>query len=353
MKNTEIFDLSSAKSENEKILKYAAEKIRQGGLVVFPTETVYGLGANALDPLAAKKIYEAKGRPSDNPLIIHLADAKDAEKYCYVPELFNKFASKFMPGPLTVIMPKKLIVPYEVTGGLDTVAVRVPENGIANKLIEYAGVPIAAPSANVSGRPSPTKAEHVIEDLYGRVDIILNGGESVYGLESTIIKIDGDSVKLLRPGKITPEELKKVTDNLIIDSAVLKKMSENEHPTAPGMKYRHYSPKANLIILEGEQGNIRNFLKSEYKKSDVGILCYDEDIPYICDGEEFDAAKVVSMGKLNAPEQHAHNLFAALRAFDTNEKIKTIYTYLSDTHGIGFAVFNRMMKASGHTIKKV
>lgn len=352
MKNTEIFHLSSDENENDRILKYSAEVIKNGGLVVFPTETVYGLGANALSKDAAKKIYEAKGRPSDNPLIIHLASASDAEKYCVVPEIFYSFANKFMPGPLTVIMPKKDIVPYEVTGGLDTVAVRVPENKVANKLIKYAGVPIAAPSANVSGRPSPTKAAHVIEDLFGRVDIILDGGESVFGLESTIIKLDFDSVQLLRPGKITPEDLKLVTDNIIIDPSILKKMGENERPTAPGMKYRHYSPKADLVILEGGISDIRTFMKGEYMKTYIGILCYDEDISYIC-GDETDKQRLVSMGKINSPEEHAHNLFAALRNFDTNTNVKTIYTYLPSRQGVGFAVYNRMMKASGHTIKKL
>ena len=228
--------LDAKKDEN---IEKAAVILKNGGIVAFPTETVYGLGGNGLSKESAEKIYAAKGRPSDNPLILHLADPMQAENYCYTEPMYYTLAAAFMPGPLTVIMKKKDSVPYTTTGGLDTVAVRVPLDESARKLISLCGFPVAAPSANLSGSPSPTKAEHVIGDLSGRVDAILCGGECEIGLESTIVKIEGEHLTLLRPGAITPDMLKEVFPNVVVDDCTTRKYGENETPAAPGMKYRH------------------------------------------------------------------------------------------------------------------
>ena len=234
-------------------IKDAAECIKNGGLVVFPTETVYGLGANALDDKAAAKIFAAKGRPSDNPLITHLAAVEDAEKYCETNELFYKLANRFMPGPLTVILPKKLrngkpVIPDTVTGGLPNAAIRIPSNPTAHALIEAAGVPVAAPSANISGSPSPTTLRHVVEDMYGRVDIIIDGGDSDIGLESTVVLLCGGEPRLLRPGAVTFEELRQICGDITADRAVYEKT--DGIPLSPGMKYRHYAPRARVIMLD-------------------------------------------------------------------------------------------------------
>ena len=245
--------------------------LRAGKLVVFPTETVYGLGASALDETAATKIYAAKGRPSDNPLIIHLASATDADKYAFTSPCYEKLAKLFMPGPLTVVLTKKECIPLSVTGGLNTVAVRVPSHPIAHKLLEAAKIPIAAPSANRSGRPSCTTVAHVIDDMNGTVDAILDGGESELGLESTILLPRGDNeVILLRPGAITIEMLIENGFSVSLDKAVTEKPRENEKPLAPGMKYRHYAPKASLILLDGSFDKIADFMKS--MPSDPAIL---------------------------------------------------------------------------------
>ena len=235
---TECIQISVLAAQDADLLR-AAEILRRGGLVVFPTETVYGLGGNGLDGTAAKKIYAAKGRPSDNPLIIHIATPEDAEQYAVTHPLYYRLASAFMPGPLTVILPKRENVPKSVTGGLDTVAVRCPSHPVAHRLIELAGIPIAAPSANLSGKPSPTCAEDVICDLSGRVDMILDGGACDIGLESTIVKIDGDSLTLLRPGGITYDALCMVCDKVTVADAVMHQLAANERPLSPGMKYRH------------------------------------------------------------------------------------------------------------------
>ena len=220
---------------DEADLSAASKIIREGGLVVFPTETVYGLGGDATNPSSAEKIYKAKGRPSDNPLIIHIADPEDAEPYAVTSEAYYRLAKAFMPGPLTIILPKKQTIPYRTTGGLENVAVRCPSHPIARALIAKAGVPIAAPSANLSGKPSPTCARHVIEDLSGRVDMIIDGGDSDIGLESTIIQLDGNTATLLRPGAITADALRCVCENVTVANAVLNQLGEGERPLSPGM----------------------------------------------------------------------------------------------------------------------
>ena len=316
----------------------AAEIIRNGGLVAFPTETVYGLGGNGLMEEAASRIYAAKGRPSDNPLILHISDPMDAEKYCFVNPLYYTLAAAFMPGPLTVIMPKRPIVPYTVTGGLDTVAIRVPSDPIAHRFLELCGVPVAAPSANISGRPSPTAAEHVIEDMSGRIDMILCGKECEIGLESTIVKLDDDHLTLLRPGAITPSMLESVFPCVSIDDCSMRPIGSDEKPAAPGMKYRHYAPNAKVIILEGEKDKILAFQKSAAENNDTGILCYEEHVSCLS------GKYVFSMGQ--NPSDMAKILFARLREFDSFKEITTIYAAMPPVEGIGMAVRNRLMKAA-------
>ena len=326
-------------------LSEASEIILAGGTVVFPTETVYGLGGNALLADAAKKIYTAKGRPSDNPLIIHVADPKDAEKYAYVSDIYYRLAEAFMPGPLTVIMPKRDCIPLSVTGGLDTVAVRCPSHPVARALIKKCGVPIAAPSANISGRPSPTSAKYVEEDMLGRVDMIIDGGECEIGLESTIVKIDGESLTLLRPGAITYDALCCVCENVEIAPAVTDKLAENERPLSPGMKYRHYAPQADFILLDGDESDILSFMMEE-QKNGCAVLCYDEELPFL------NASLSVPIGKRNDLPAQAKRLFTSLREADKLGARK-IYAHLPPLDGLGLALYNRMIRAAAHTVKKI
>ena len=327
-------------------LQRAANILVNGGLVVFPTETVYGLGGHGLDADAAKKIYAAKGRPSDNPLIIHVASPEDADRYAIVNDTYRRLANAFMPGPLTVILPKRDNVPSSVTGGLDTVAVRCPAHPVANMLISLAGIPIAAPSANLSGKPSPTSAAHVAEDMNGRVDMILDGGESEIGLESTIVKIDGDCLTLLRPGGITYDALCMVHENVKVAPAVTHQLAANERPLSPGMKYRHYAPNAPLILLEGEDRRVLRFLQEEQARSNCAILCYCEEIPSLL------PQKLLPVGnRCDLPTQ-AKRLFSALREADaTNADV--IYAHLPPLDGLGLALYNRMIRAAAHTVKHV
>ena len=266
-------------------LKEAARILREGGLVVFPTETVYGLGGNGLSAESSERIYAAKGRPSNNPLIIHISSPEEADQYAVTGDLYRRLAAAFMPGPLTVVLPKRDCVPYATTGGLDTVAVRCPDHPIAHALLLECDFPVAAPSANLSGKPSPTLAEHVISDLSGRVDVIIDGGESDIGLESTIIKLDhdheGEYLTLLRPGGITVDALTCVCDRVVIAPAVLEQLKEGERPLSPGMMYRHYAPTTPLVLLDGERADVLAFLQKASADPAVGILCYDEEIPIL------------------------------------------------------------------------
>ena len=343
--DTLIEKISPDEIDGEKIAK-AAEIIRSGGLVVFPTETVYGLGGNGTDSEAAKKIYAAKGRPSDNPLIIHLSDPAEAEKYCFTNEYYYKLAASFMPGPLTVILPKKDTVPQSVTGGLDTVAVRCPSHPVARALIAAAGLPIAAPSANISGRPSPTCARFVIEDMDGRVDMIIDGGECDIGLESTIVKLDGAKATLLRPGAITSDALSCICESVEIASSVISELKENERPLSPGMKYRHYAPNSPLVLVSGKDGDKLDFLIKAQENENCAVLCYDEELPFLLDD------KVVPIGKRNDKEHHAKVIFTCLRDAD-KLGADVIYGHLPDKDGIGLALYNRMIRAAAHTIKEV
>ncbi len=324
----------------------AAEILRRGGLVVFPTETVYGLGGNGLDAAAAARIYAAKGRPSDNPLILHLAEPSEAEKYAVTNALYNRLANAFMPGPLTVILPKRDIVPTQTTGGLDTVALRCPAHPIAHRLIELTGIPIAAPSANLSGKPSPTSAAHVAQDMDGRVEMILDGGDCEIGLESTIVKIDGDTLTLLRPGAITYDALTLVCDCVTVADAVTHRLAEGERPLSPGMKYRHYAPSAPVVLLEGEAEAVLQFLQNEQKAKHCAILCYDEECPRLQNTMLF------PVGAKNDLSAQAKHLFAALRDADRTDA-DIIYAHLPPMEGIGLALYNRMIRAAAHTIQKI
>lgn len=326
-------------------LSEASEIILAGGTVVFPTETVYGLGGNGLLADAAKKIYAAKGRPSDNPLIIHIAEPKDAEKYAFVSDIYYKLADAFMPGPLTVIMQKKDCIPLSVTGGLDSVAVRCPSHPIARALIGRCGVPIAAPSANISGRPSPTSAKYVEEDMLGRVDMIIDGGECEIGLESTIVKIDNDRLILLRPGAVTYDALCCVCENVEIAPAVTDKLAENERPLSPGMKYRHYAPQSDFILLDGDESDVLSFMMEE-QKNGCAVLCYDEELPFL------NASLSVPIGQRDDLPAQAKKLFTSLREADKLGARK-IYAHLPPLDGLGLALYNRMIRAAAHTVKKI
>lgn len=320
-------------------LERAAKFLKDGALVAFPTETVYGLGADALMPGAVKRIYEAKGRPSDNPLIVHLSSPAEAEKYAFTNDLYYKL-SRFMPGPLTIILRKKEIIPYEVTAGLDSVALRVPQYFPARKLIELAGVPVAAPSANISGKPSPTKAEHVINDLDGRVDAILCGADCSVGVESTVVKITGeDSIVICRPGGITREMLSEVCSSVEIDPAVVSKF--DGAPISPGMKYKHYAPEAEVTVLIGTEEQIIEYISD---KRDFGLLCFDEDKRLI------NYENAMTLGSESDFSSQAAHLFDCLRKFDKNKSIKSIYARMPGDGGVGLAVRNRLLKAAGFEI---
>lgn len=333
-------------------LKACAETIVRGGLVAFPTETVYGLGGNALDADAAKKIYAAKGRPSDNPLIIHIEKPEDAEEYCVTNASYYKIAEAFMPGPVTVILPKKEIIPFSVTGGLDTVAVRCPEHPVARALIRAAGVPIAAPSANTSGRPSPTSAAHVIEDLSSKIDAIIDGGEAQIGLESTIVMPREGGVTVLRPGGVTLEMLSEIFDDVTLDAGIIKKNESAAAPLAPGMKYRHYAPEASVFLIKDAgnadfDGRVKRFLRSKLDKEPrTGVICFDEY------RDDVFGKNVFYFGKKADDDEHAKRLFDILRRFDKTDAPE-IYATASDMRGVGLAIYNRMLKASGFNIIEI
>ena len=341
--NTEHIKITDIVAQ-ENDLSRAAAILRSGGLVVFPTETVYGLGGDATRDEAAKKIYAAKGRPSDNPLIIHIATPADAEEYAVTNELYYRLAKAFMPGPLTIILPRKNTIPKSTTGGLDSVAVRCPSHPVAHKLIELCGFPIAAPSANLSGKPSPTSAAHVAQDMDGRVDMILDGGESEIGLESTIVKIDGDELIMLRPGGITFDALSLVCEKVTIADAVLHQLAENERPLSPGMKYRHYAPTAPLVLLSGKNEDVLAYIKAETRN--CAVLCYDEECEALADSVLF------PIGKKGDLEAQARRLFAALREADGTDA-EIIYAHLPPQDGLGLALYNRLIRAAAHTIKEV
>ncbi len=333
-------------SQREENLLKAAEIIKRGGLVAIPTETVYGLGASALNEDAVKRIFEVKGRPQDNPLIIHVESADALNQWCRnVPDTAFRLAEMFWPGPLTMVLPKNELIPPRVTAGMDTVAVRCPDHPATLRLIELSGVPIAAPSANISGKPSPTTAAHVMHDISGKIEAVLDGGECRVGLESTIIDLSVSPPRLLRPGGISLEQLRSALGEVDVDPAVFRKLEAGEKPKAPGMKYTHYSPEAEVIILKGSLDAVSNYVSAHYEKG-TAVLCFD--------GEEgaFRADICLSYGKNGDSASQARLLFARLRELDRSD-IKRIYARAPESEGVGLAVFNRLSKAAGNTIIEV
>lgn len=345
-------------------LREAAGILRSGGLVAFPTETVYGLGGNALDEDAARKIYAAKGRPSDNPLIAHVSCMEEvAPLVKEIPEAGKKLMEAFWPGPLTMIFPKSHKVPYGTTGGLDTVAIRMPDDPVANRLIALAGVPVAAPSANTSGRPSPTTADHVWQDMNGRIEMIIDGGPVGIGVESTIVDVSSAVPAVLRPGAITMEMLEAVLGNVSVDPAIQGPLSADVRPKAPGMKYKHYAPKADLTLVEPEDVDRENGLDEKQLQAmigkvqelsrqkieagcKVGVICTDESRHCYTDGE------VRSIGERKSQASVAHNLYALLREFD-DLGVDYIFSESFPKDHLGQAIMNRLSKAAGYKIVKV
>ncbi len=337
---TEVFEVNE---KSNSILERAAQLIRSGALVGIPTETVYGLGANAYDGKACLEIFKAKGRPADNPLIVHIANIEYAENIPHTSPLYYRLAERFMPGPLTVIMPKKDVIPYEVTAGLDTVAVRCPVNKVANRLIELAGVPIAAPSANKSGMPSPTTAEHVFKDMNGEIPMILDGGQCDVGVESTVISIKDDSIALLRPGQVTYEMLKEVCDNVTVSSAVTEELKPGETALSPGMKYKHYAPRANLYLIDDRYLDFVCFTKEKSKTEKCAIMCYNEEKDSY--GDEI----LLPVGDKNDIKEQTKRLFDILRKAD-DIGVETIYAHMPHKKGEALAIYNRMIRACAHRI---
>lgn len=328
------------------IIREMAEKIRNGETVIFPTETVYGLGANAMDEDAAKKIYLAKGRPSDNPLIVHISDIEEVDKIALeVGEKAKKAMENFWPGPLTIILKKKEIVPNVTSGGLSTVAIRMPSNKIANALIRESKTQIAAPSANISGRPSPTKAEHVVKEMSGRVSGIIMGGDCDFGLESTVVDFSDDKPMILRPGSITKEMLEEVLGEVSIDPSLSKK-EDNIKAKAPGMKYKHYSPNAQVYIVKGGENNVITKMnelsrKNHAENKKTGIMCMSKDV------DKFECDYVVDLGK--DYNEVAANLFDALIKMD-EAKMDIVYSVCFESCGVGQAIMNRLLKSAAYRI---
>ena len=337
--------------DDRKKIQEAGSILKEGGLVAFPTETVYGLGADALNPEASKKIYAAKGRPSDNPLIVHISNMKALEGITAdIPQKARQMAERFWPGPLTMIFSKNAQVPLETTGGLETVAVRMPNHPIALALIDAGGGYIAAPSANTSGKPSPTLAEHVAQDMNGRIPMILDGGAVGIGIESTIVDFSGDVPMILRPGYITPEMICEVIGEIRMDPG-LATDDPTVHPKAPGMKYKHYAPKADLILVNGAQEKVVkkiNELVCEAERSGkrAGVIGTDETCAL------YQAGVVKSIGSRKEEDTIARHLYGILREFD-DLNVDMIYSESFSTPRIGQAIMNRMLKAAGHQVIEV
>lgn len=339
-------------SDNDKIFEQAAGIIRDGGLVAFPTETVYGLGANALDSDAASKIYSAKGRPSDNPLIIHIADIKALDELTTgVDARAAALIESFWPGPMTLVFNKSDIVPYGVTGGLDTVAIRMPNHPVALRLIRESGCYIAAPSANTSGRPSPTRASHVIEDLSGRIDMIIEDDTVNVGIESTIIDVSGEDIYVLRPGCITLEMIRACVGNARLDPAITGQADSDARPKAPGMKYRHYAPKAQLTIVEGSSDKVAEYINQQIARLNeqgkkVGVMATDETVALYKD------CMVTSLGSRRDEAGIASHLYECLRNFDGTQT-DYIFAESFSYDNVGQAIMNRLIKAAGHNVISV
>lgn len=332
--------LSAAAPETPQI---AADIIKKGGLVAIPTETVYGLGANGLDEQAVIKIFEAKGRPQDNPLILHVAEPAEMEKFCHdIPKSAYLLAEKFWPGPLTMVLPARDIVPRRTTAGLDTVAVRCPDNDTTRQIIRLSGVPIAAPSANISGKPSTTTAQHVLHDHNGKIDAIVDGGPCRVGVESTIVDLTDERPRLLRPGGITPEQLMEVLGDLVIDKAVTAQIDKDAVVKAPGMKYRHYAPQEPVVIVAGSREKAAQYIKRHFVPGDR-VLCFQEELPLYQD------CNPLAYGKESQVETLSAGLFAALRELD-DASIHQVYARCPVGGGVAYAVQNRLKKAAAFHI---
>lgn len=345
---TLYFDLRDTKGQQKEIeekISAAAKIVREGGLLGIPTETVYGLGANALDPKAVNRIFEAKGRPQDNPLIIHVTGAQWLPRYCEdVPPLAYVLARKFWPGPLTMILKRKPIVPNETTAGLDTVGVRCPDHPVTLSIIREAGVPVAAPSANASGRPSCTTAQDVLEDMEGKIEGVVDGGPCTVGVESTILDLTCEPPRLLRPGGLPLEELERLIGEIDVDKAVTRALKEGEQPKAPGMKYRHYAPKAPVTVITGAPDKSAQEILRLAEDGD-GVICFDEY------ADLFARQEVHTLGPSGDKLAHSQRVFDALRTFDSSD-VKQIYAQCPDNRGLGLAVGNRLKKAAGfHVIE--
>lgn len=339
---TKIYKITSPDAAE---IKAVGEILKNGGLAAIPTETVYGLAGNALDGKIASKIFAAKGRPSDNPLIVHISRFEQwAPLVKYIPETAKALADAFWPGPLTMILPKSDIVPLEVCGGLDTVAVRIPENEIARAVIESAGVPLAAPSANLSGKPSPTSALHVIEDMNGRIDAVVDAGDCSVGVESTVLSLVTDVPRVLRPGKVTAEMIASVVGEVEIDDAVFEKLREGQTVISPGTKYKHYSPDATVVLVRGEFSKYADYVNANAQEGTVA-LCFEGE-------EKALSVACVTYGKKDDPASQAKHIFDALRAVD---KIgaKKVFARFPESEGMGLAVFNRLMRAAAFNVIEV
>ncbi|MBQ1388960.1 MAG: threonylcarbamoyl-AMP synthase [Clostridia bacterium] len=330
----------------KKNISLVGQALLTGNLVGIPTETVYGLAANALDGNAVNRIFAAKGRPADNPLIVHISDIDQIEKFSLVseiPESAKKLMAAFWPGPLTIIM-KKGCVPNEVTAGLDTVAVRFPSHVVTQRIITAAGCPLAAPSANTSGKPSPTTAAHVFHDMNGKIPYIIDGGACEVGVESTVVTTAGDVPVLLRPGGVTHEQLESVVGHVEIAHAVLERMNDGETAASPGMKYKHYAPSADVILLSGSSEQYISFV-NEHISDNTAALCYDEDVDLI-------GGKTYSLGHKDNYEEQSANLFSVLRLID-EEGYNTIYARCPERTGTAMALYNRLIRAAGFEVMEL
>ncbi len=327
-------------SEND-LLK-AAEHIKNGNVVGLPTETVYGLGADATNEAAVRAIFAAKGRPADNPLIVHLADFSDAVKFTSsIPELAYRLAERFCPGPLTMVLPKNDRIPMVTSGGLDTVGIRVPSHPVMHRIIELSGCPIAAPSANISGYPSPTTAGHVMRDMQGKIAAVVDGGQSDFGVESTVISFDDEnSVRILRPGAVTREMLLEICGNVVIDPAILHEVAEGAKVASPGMKYKHYSPKADIIMVEADHDAFLSVVEKEYDEGVYALVFDGDTCPY----------RHMTYGADSS--QQAHLLFQRLRELD-EIGAKKVFVRAPSPEGIGLAVYNRLIRAAGFEVIRV
>ena len=322
----------------------AAELLRQGQLVAFPTETVYGLGANALDAGAVPEIFRAKGRPADNPLIVHIHDEKQLDGLCTIPEAARPLMRAFWPGPLTILMPRTPRIPDCVTASLPTVAIRMPSHPVARRLLQVCDLPVAAPSANRSGKPSPTTAAHVLEDMDGRIPLILDGGSCDVGLESTVIDVCHGTPVILRPGGITEDMLREVLGTVEVAPSVLRPLGEHEGALSPGMRYRHYAPEGTITLIDGDEADVVRALKLLYEQAaedgrNACVLCFTEHM------QTLEACHPHDLGSIHEPGQTAHRLFDVLRSLD-DEQMRVIYSEVVPAHGIGLAVMNRLGRAA-------